>query len=275
MFSKRALMMFGLIVLFAISLMLLYLPQRPAGAPAGVGGVLIGMVAPFQKAGTGAFRFARDLWRHYFYLVSVSEENQRLKAQLSQAVAAQHRLEEVALANRRLRELLDFKQDLSRQMVAAEVVGRDPSPWFQTVIIGKGADDGVLEGAPVVVDEGIVGQVIEASDRYAKVLLLVDQNSAVDGLVQRSRARGIIKGDGPARCIFEYVLRKDDVRVGDIVISSGLDGVFPKGLRVGRVSELVRRNAGIFQDVFIQPFVDFEKLEEVLVILPSGWMEAQ
>jgi rod shape-determining protein MreC len=98
----------------------------------------------------------------------------------------------------------------------------------------------------------------------------------VDALVQRSRARGLIKGDGEGGCIFQYVLRKDDVGVGDIIVSSGLGGVFPKGVRVGQVSEVVRRNAGLFQTVRITSFVDFEKLEEVLVVLPGtggddGW----
>ena len=125
----------------------------------------------------------------------------------------------------------------------------------------------MTKSSPVVVAEGIVGQVMDVSDRYAKVLLLIDQDSAVDALVQRSRARGVIKGDDEGRCTFQYVLRKDDIGVGDIVVSSGLDGVFPKGLRVGHVSEVVRRNAGLFQDVVITSFVDFEKLEEVLVVL--------
>jgi rod shape-determining protein MreC len=146
-------------------------------------------------------------------------------------------------------------------------VGRDPSPLFQTIIIDKGKTAGVEKSLPVVVAQGIVGQVIDASDRYAKVLLIIDQDSSVDALVQRSRGRGVIKGDGEGGCVFKYVLRKEDVSVGDIVVSSGLDGVFPKGLRVGQVSEVVRRNAGLFQNVVITSFVDFEKLEEVLVVL--------
>ena len=93
--------------------------------------------------------------------------------------------------------------------------------------------------------------------------------------MQRSRARGVIKGDGEGRCTYQYMLRKDDVRVGDIVVSSGLDGVFPKGLRVGQVSEVVRRNAGLFQDVVITSFVDFEKLEEVLIVLTETGAEPE
>jgi rod shape-determining protein MreC len=267
MFSKRALMIIGLIVFFAASLTILILPHQPLDPESGSGGVVIGLVAPFQKAAANSIQFAKDLWRRYFALVSVSEENLRLKRLLAESAAENHRLAEVDLSNQRLRELLNFRESLPREVVAAQVVGRDPSPWFQTVIIDKGKTDGVMKSAPVVVAEGIVGQVIDVSDRYAKVLLIIDQDSAVDSLVAQSRARGVIKGDGGGGCTFEYVLRKDDVGVDDIVVSSGLDGVFPKGLRVGQVSEVIRRNAGLFQEVMITSFVDFEKLEEVLVVL--------
>jgi rod shape-determining protein MreC len=118
-----------------------------------------------------------------------------------------------------------------------------------------------------VVPKGIAGQVTEVSSHYSKVLLIIDPNSAVDALVQSDRARGIIKGDAAGRCLFKYVLRKNDIAVGDIVVSSGLDGVFPKGLAVGKVSSIFKPKAGIFQEVTVTPYVDFEKLEEVLVVL--------
>jgi rod shape-determining protein MreC len=108
---------------------------------------------------------------------------------------------------------------------------------------------------------------MEAAGTYSKVLLIIDQNNAVDALVQRSRARGLVTGAAAGQCIFKYVLLKNDVKIGDTLISSGLDGVFPKGLRVGLVSNVIRSNAGIFQEVRVTPFVDFEKLEEVLVVL--------
>jgi rod shape-determining protein MreC len=275
MFSKRALLIIVLIVFFAMSLTILILPHQPLDPESGSGGVVIGLVAPFQKVAFNTIQFAKDVWRRYFALVSVSEENSRLKRLLAETVAENHRLTEVDLSNQRLRELLNFREELPREVVAAQVVGRDPSPWFQTVIIDKGKTDGVTKSAPVVAAEGIVGQVIDVSDRYAKVLLIIDQDSSVDSLVQRSRARGVIKGDGEGGCIFEYVLRKDDVGIDDIVVTSGLDGVFPKGLRVGQVSEVVRRNAGLFQNVMIASFVDFEKLEEVLVILVANGVDEE
>jgi rod shape-determining protein MreC len=148
------------------------------------------------------------------------------------------------------------------------VVGRDPSPWFKTLIINKGYLDGVTKASPVVVPEGIVGLVVAITAHYAKVLLIIDQNSAVDAKVQATRARGIVKGDPTGRGSFNYVLRKHDISLGDSVITSGLDGVFPKGLPIGRVSEIVRLSAGIFQEIAITPYVDFDTLEEVLVLAP-------
>ena len=123
---------------------------------------------------------------------------------------------------------------------------------------------------PVVVPEGVVGQVVDVSVGYSKVLLLIDPNSAIDALCQRTRARGIIKGGSNKKCAFEYVLRKNDVRVGDVILSSGLDGVYPKGIRIGRVSSVVKRNSGIFQTVEVEPYVNFDKLEEVLVVTQAS-----
>jgi len=187
--------------------------------------------------------------------------------QLSQAVENKNQWHETELANVRLRDLIDFQRNISERVVAAEVIGRDPSAWFKTVIIDKGEADGLTRGLPVVIAQGIVGQVIEVSKHYSKVMLIVDSNSAVDSLVQRSRARGVIKGEATDQCRLDYVLRKNDVRIGDTLVSSGLDGVYPKGLRIGYVSQVIEHDADIFHEVIITPFVDFEKLEEVLVIL--------
>jgi rod shape-determining protein MreC len=254
------------IVLVAVNVILLTITGKHTQAPYGLSrGVLI-VVSPFQKQVTGFVESVKDLWNRYFYLVSTAEENRQLKAALAKSEQRLNRCSEAALANIRLRHMLGFEKKIPRPMIPAQVVGRDPSPWSKTLVVDKGTADGIRQGAPVVVPEGIVGVVVEVSAHYAKVLLLTDPNSAVDALVQKTRARGIVKGGGNGYCVFDYVLRKHEINVGDTVISSGLDGVFPKGLRVGRISELVRLNAGIFQEVSITPFVDFEILEEVFVI---------
>lgn len=259
-------MIIGVVVLITANIIALSVTSRRYTS-FGPGRVAIVLVAPFQEVVTRSIRFARDLWNHYFFLVSVAKENDKLKKAISYAVEEHNRSSELNLANIRLRNLLDFQKSMNHQVLAAEVIGKDPSPWYKTIIIDKGKDDGVKKGMAVVIPEGVAGQVMDVSTHYSKVLLIIDPNSAVDAVVQDTRARGIIKGESWGRCLFKYVLRKDDVRVGVRVVSSGLDGVYPKGLGVGHVSEVIRKNSGIFQEVTVIPFVDFEKLEEVLVVL--------
>lgn len=266
MFSKRMILVAVVIGLVALNIILLTITGKQTQAPAGLGRAVLILVSPFQGHLTAFVQSVKDVWNQYFFLVSTAQENQRLKRELGQHLQQLNHCTETQLANDRLRHLLGFQEEVSRPMIPAQVVGRDPSPWSKTVIVDKGSQDGVRQGAPVVIPEGIVGVVVEASGRYAKVLLLIDPNSAIDALVQRTRARGIVKGGGAGYCVFDYVLRKHEINVGDTVVSSGLDGVFPKGLRVGRVSEIVRLNAGIFQKVSVTPYVNFEVLEEVFII---------
>ncbi len=256
----------GVIVLIAVNIIVLSLNARRYST-LGLGRFAVSFTAPFQELATRTMRFSREVWRDYFYLVGVARENHGLRGRLDQAAEKNNQWRETELANARLRDLLNFQKTIIEQVVAAEVISRDPSAWFKTVIIDKGRADGVAKGLPVVMPRGIAGQVIEVSSHYSKVMLIIDRNSAVDALVQRTRARGIVKGESASWCRLQYVLRKNDVHIGDTIVSSGLDGVYPKGLRIGRVSELVDHDAEIFHEITVVPFVDFEKLEEVLVVV--------
>ena len=266
MFSRKMVLIVGFIVLIAVNIIGLSVTSRRSTA-FGLERIAISAIAPFQELVTRSLRFTRDIWRQYFYLVTVAKENHVLLQQLNQAVQNKNQWHETELANVRLRDLIDFQRNISERVVAAEVIGKDPSAWFKTVIIDKGEIDGLSKGLPVVIAQGIAGQIIEVSNRYSKVMLILDSNSAVDSLVQRTRARGVIKGESTDQCRLDYVLRKNDVRMGDTIVSSGLDGVYPKGLRIGYVSQIIEHDADIFHEVIVTPFVDFEKLEEVLVIL--------
>lgn len=238
-------------------------------APTGVAKVFMPVVAPFQKLVIHTIRIAKGVWEDYFQLVSVSKENRELKKALNLANKKNNQHRETELFNSRLREYFRFKERTENRVIAAEIIAKDSSVWFKTIIIDKGINDGVKTGLPVVAPEGIAGQVIDVAGSYSKVLLIIDRNSAVDALMQRTRARGVIKGESEDRCFFKYALRKHDIRIDDIIVSSGLDGVYPKGLRIGRISEVIKTNSGIFQEVAVEPFVDFEKLEEVLIVLNS------
>lgn len=227
----------------------------------------ISLVTPLQSAVTKTLRVTKQVWYHYFYLVSVAHERDMIEKRLSQSIESLNHLKELELSNRRYRKLLRFEQRITHKNVVAQIVGKDPSPWFKSVLVNKGTAENIRVGLPVIVPEGIVGLVTEVSRHCAKVLLIIDRNSAVDALIQRTRARGIIRGKASNRCIFQYVLRKHEIEKGDAVVSSGVDGIFFKGLRIGSVSEVIRRQSGIFQQVIVTPYVDFETLEEVVILL--------
>lgn len=229
--------------------------------------LVVGITSPVQKAVWGIIGGVGSVWRGYFYLVGLEKENQALKRELQELKLQMNRYREADLANERLRALLNFKKSIATPLLPAQVVAFDPSGWFQTILIDKGRNDGVVQDMAVVSAEGLVGRIIGVGSHHAKVLLILDGNSAVDGYIQRSRARGVLVGLGLELCLLKYVQRNEDVQVGDQVISSGMGGVFPKGLHVGTVQEVVRGSSGLFQRVEVKPAVNFSRLEEVLVVI--------
>jgi rod shape-determining protein MreC len=199
--------------------------------------------------------------------VGLEQENEALKRELQEVKLQLNKYREAYLANQRLRALLNFKTSIPTPLLPAEVVAFDPSGWFQTILIDKGRNDGLVRNMAVVSGDGLVGRVIGVSNRHAKVLLILDGNSAVDALIQRSRTRGVLVGLGRDRCVLKYVQRNEDVQVGDKVITSGMGGVFPKGILLGEVQQVVRGNSGLFQTVEVEPAVDFSQLEEIMVVV--------
>jgi rod shape-determining protein MreC len=154
-------------------------------------------------------------------------------------------------------------------VIAAEVIGQDPSSWFKSVTLNKGEKDGVRKGMAVISPEGVIGQILKTAPHYSTVLLITDYNSAIDSIIQRTRAKAIVEGKGENRCQLKYLLRTEEVMVGDVVVTSGLSGNFPKGLMMGEVRK-VEKGHGVFQYAELVPSVDLTKLEEVLVIAGSS-----
>jgi len=268
MFSRKTVLILAGILLLTVNLVMLAVTtRRPAAS--GLGRMMIAFVAPFQELATHVVKTVQDSWWRYFFLVSVARENQLLLQQLAESQQSIIQQRELELENQRLRELLGFKRALPAPVIAAEIIGKDPSAWFKTVIIDKGSTDGLRRGLPAVSSLGVVGQIIEVSARQSRLMLIIDRNSGADALVQRTRARGIVKGTSQDDCYLDYVLHGDDVRVGDLVVSSGFDGVYPKGLLIGTVTAVDFKGGDFFKDVQITPAVDFDKLEEVLIILES------
>jgi len=266
MFSKKTVIIIGVIILVSVNIVILSVSSKHSYPAYSAGRFVLNIVSPFQNIITNTMRYAQNVWRGYFFLVSTERENINLKRELSRLIQKSNEYHEIELANIRLRNLLEFRQTVSSPTVAAEVIGADPSPWYRTIIINKGKSDGIRKGLPVVIPEGVVGQVIDTGSNYSKVLLIIDQNSAVDAIVQKNRARGIVKGVSSDKCILKYVVRRHDIEPGDNIVTSGFDGVFPGGLYIGYVEKISQGGAGLFHEVEITPYADFEKIEEVLVL---------
>jgi rod shape-determining protein MreC len=209
---------------------------------------------------------AENLVKHYLWLRNVREENQALKEQLAAVEQKVTDYREAYVENMRLRRLLDFKATIQVDTVAAQVVLHDLTGWFQTLIVDKGFRDGIAPDMPVVNDEGIVGRVLDVSDRYSRVLLITDPGSSVDAIVQRNRVRGVLSGKDGTSCVLKYVRGNLDVQVGDLIITSGKDGVFPKGLRLGVVQGIIKDPVDLFQRIEVKPLVRLGALEELLVL---------
>lgn len=255
------------ILIFLLALSLISANLHSRDNMSFVESLVVGITAPVQKVVWGVIDGIGSIWRGYFYLVGLEKENRALKKELHELRLQMNRYREADLANQRLRALLNFKKSIATPLLPAQLVAFDPSGWFQTILIDKGRSDGVVQDMAVVSAEGLVGRVIGVSNHHAKVLLILDGNSAVDAYIQRSRARGVLVGLGRELCLLKYVQRNEDVQVGDKVISSGMGGVFPKGLLVGTVQEVVRGSSGLFQRVEVEPAVNFSRLEEVMVVI--------
>jgi len=229
--------------------------------------VIIEIIAPFQKFISRTIGITEDIWLRYFGLVNLRNENRRLRREMDALRMENHRYLESLTTNKRLQQLLQFKETINYPVLAVQVIGRDPTGWFKSVIIDKGKKSGLKVNMAVVNASGVVGRLVSVSQNYAKVLLIIDQNSAVDSMIQRSREKGIVKGLTEKICKLDYVVKTGDVVVGDTVITSGMGRVFPKGLPVGEVMEVTSRPGELFKDIKVRPMVDFSKLEELLVIL--------
>ncbi|MBF0210483.1 MAG: rod shape-determining protein MreC [Desulfamplus sp.] len=269
MFSRKTAFLIGIVLFVATSFTILTVSSRSSLPDNGIERIAISLISPFQTVAAISFRWCTDIWTTYFAMVSAAKESSELKKELALIKASQSRCREFELENIRLKSFINFDNGYDNILIAAKVIGRDPSPWFKTLMINKGGRDGVEKGLPVLVAEGVVGQIVDVSEKFSRVLLITDRNSAVDALVQSTRARGIVQGNNTDECLFKYALRKDEITPGDIIISSGLDQVFPKGLRIGEVLDIKKENSDLFQMIFIKTFVDFDKLEEVLVASTS------
>lgn len=257
----RTLFLLALLFLTALSFYSFQLRRRDVTS-AGERQVL-GLLFPLQQGVSRGSSFLSPLFGGGADTEELLDaENRRLRGELIGQ-------EELRRENERLKGLLAFREQTGAPTVAARVIGVDATSWFQTVTIDKGSSDGINEGAVVVNEQGAVGRVVRSASRSSRVLLISDASSAVATLVERTRSRGICRGTG-AGLVLDYVALPEDVVVGDVIVTSGLGGVFPKGLPVGVVVSVVRGGFSMFQTIQVAPAVDFARLEEVLVVSGAG-----
>jgi len=235
-----------------------------------LGGFFLEVAAPIQKALSAPVDGVRNAWGNYVAVLDVRDENAELRQRVAQLQEENLQFREALVASGRLRTIAEMRSEVDVPMRPAQVVGTDVSPWFHSVLIDRGRSDGVRAGMPVVTETGVVGIMTATSRNAGRVLLLVDAQSSIDGIVQRSRARGIVRGNGGDGLEFEFFVRGDDVQLGDLVITSGFGGAYPKGLQVGEVVEVHADPTAFVHRAVLRPAVDFGRLEQVFVLLWRG-----
>src|SRR6266536_1033264 len=228
--------------------------------------LLMWIMRPLQIASQETVNWIKGFQENYDTLAGFRSENERLRKRVQALEVARQKLLEAEATNRRLKELLDFRSHLPDTVVTASIIANSGSSWFKSCLLDKGSADGVRKGMAVVTPLGVVGQVVAVTARTAKVLLLADPNNGVDVLVQRTRARGIVSGSLDNGTILKYVKRSEDIQEGDRLVTSGFDGVFPKGIVAGTVIKVRKQTLGLFQHIEVMPAVSLARTEEVLIV---------
>lgn len=242
-----------------------YSSRNPAVARIGNAAVME-LIAPISEVAQTLRQGVSSWWGRYVFLVNTSQENEQLRLQIAQLQHDLSMADEFARENQRLKSLLRVASDSRVQGVAARVIGGDPSGWIKGIVVDRGHVHGVKEGMAVVHAQGVVGQVVSVSSNAARVLLVSDHASGVDVLHEVTRTRGVVEGAGEQVCELTFVTKDTQVKVGDAIITSGMDAVYPKGVLVGRVSQIAESAGALFQTIEVRPAVDFSRLEEVLIV---------
>jgi rod shape-determining protein MreC len=208
----------------------------------------------------------RYLYTSYVGLVGTNKENAELRNKLAKLQMENQKISELEQENKRLKTILNMMEQHPKTMIAARVVGEDVKNWFKCIILDKGKSSGIMAKMPVVTHKGLVGQVVETDRWVTKVMVINDTNSSVDVYVEGRNTRGILEGTGQTLLRLKYIRKNDEIEIGDKLITSGKDGIYPKGLAAGIVTTVTRNKPGIFSDIEVMPFNNFNRLEEVMVV---------
>ncbi len=272
---RRSGVLFVTMIVLHIIVISAQVPAGPRSQVPVLSAVTFGVFSEIQRFVSSAVGGVRRTWSGYVALRNVRAENEALRHQLNELEVRMQQQRALADRSTQLEKLLDLRDRSQLRMVAASVIAAGATPDFRTMTIDKGTRDGLRPDMAVIAPAGIVGRIVIPSARAAKVQLLIDRNAAVGALIERSRAQGVALGGGEERLRMEYVSDTADIKIGDAVVTSGIDGIYPKGFLIGRVERLERR-AGAYALIEIRPAVDFTALEEVLVVTtPSSSEESE
>ena len=230
--------------------------------------VTFGLFASVQGGTTGALHGVRDFWGSYVWLRGVRGENEALRKQVAELEVRLQEQRELASRSARLQALLNLQAATPVPTLAADVIAGNPNPGMLTLTIGRGSADGVQADMAVVAPGGVVGRIVGVPAAHAaRVQLLIDRNAAAGAWTERTRAGGLVIGvDKDPPLAMELVSNQADVKPGDLVVASGVDGIYPKGFAIGHV-ETSERGSGLYRAISVRPAVNFSSLEEVLVLL--------
>jgi rod shape-determining protein MreC len=234
----------------------------------------VGAVTPLEKLLSWAQTSSGNVWHNYFYLRGVRAENRELKHEIEQMRIERARITQDADQAHRLQALLGFKEQFISQTVAAQVIGGTGSELSRSVYIDKGERDGIKPDMAVLTRDGIVGKVLHVYRSTSLVLLIDDQTSGVGSILEKSRLQGILRGTSSGEVVLEKVMSDETVPEGEQVLTSGGDGIFPKGLPVGTVTK-VKTGSDLFLNIHVRPAADLSRLEEVLVVTKVDEKQAQ
>lgn len=228
--------------------------------------ILSVVVSPIQNGMLGAYNYAAGVWDNYLFLVDLSEENDLLKSEIARLEAENNSLREAAHLATRLEEIVGYRDSNDLETTVAAIQAFNIERWTRTIVLNKGSSDGVTKDMAVITPFGVAGRVVEAGRRTSRALLTTDLRSNVDVILQRTRIKGVAEGDGSGGLRLKYIRELDDVELGDVVVTSGFSGIFPKGMVIGEVVDIEKGTDNFFKEIRLKPAVDIQTLEDVLVV---------
>lgn len=254
------------LILLSIAIITLHHKEGEEGFLHRTQGFVTNLISPLQSGVSRVVNSFRHGWGYIFELGQLREENRQLRREVAEFRRELISLRGMERENRRLRKLVGFKEKLEYRTIPAHVIGKSPTEWQSTIIFDRGSADGVAKDMPVVVEEGLVGRVIEVASHATQVQLITDRKSGVAAQILRTGETGVVEGQIGGELGLQFIPKDSSVKKGDIIITSGLGGVFPKGVPIGKVVEVKGRTHDLYKRIKVKSVVDFSRLEEVLII---------